>query len=87
LTNKNQDKVSSYIAGEYLFSDGAFESPQNFNRVNLTGKYTNQISEFENLELTASYFTSEWTASGQVPMRSIENGSISRFGAIELMFY
>jgi len=83
LTRKNQTMTSAYIASEFLFSDGPFESSQNFDRINLIGKYNTKLSETENIELTASYFTSEWTASGQVPNRAVRDGSITRFGAID----
>ncbi|MCL5128801.1 TonB-dependent receptor [Algibacter sp. L4_22] len=78
--SKNEN---AYVAIEYLENDGPFDSPQNFNRLNLFGKYTN-ISPLNNkLSLTVSHFTSRWDASGQVPQREVDNGNISRFGAID----
>ena len=69
--SKNEN---AYIAIEYLENDGPFDSPQNFNRLNLFGKYTN-ISPLNNkLSLMVSHFTSRWDASGQVPQREIDNG-------------
>lgn len=78
--SKNEN---AYVAIEYLENDGPFESPQNFNRLNLFGKYTH-ISPLNNkLSLTVSHFTSRWDASGQIPQREVDNGNISRFGAID----
>ncbi|MFD2823982.1 TonB-dependent receptor [Lacinutrix iliipiscaria] len=77
---KNQN---AYIAAEYIASDGPFESPQNFNRLNLFGKYVMYSPENNKLSLTASHFTSRWDASGQIPQREVDNGNISRFGAID----
>ncbi len=80
---KNTKQQHAYIAGEYLISDGPFESPQNFHRLNLMGKYTANFSNNDKLTFLASYFDSEWTASGQIPQRAIDNGLINRFGAID----
>ncbi|MEZ5039498.1 MAG: TonB-dependent receptor plug domain-containing protein [Saprospiraceae bacterium] len=73
----------AYIATEYLLSDGPFISPQNFNRLNLLGKYTTNLPNDGKLTFQASHFSSRWDASGQVPLRAIAAGQISRFGAID----
>ncbi|MEY8868874.1 TonB-dependent receptor [Meridianimaribacter flavus] len=78
--SKNQN---AYIATEYLATDGPFESPQNFNRINVFGKYVAFSSDNSKLSLTASHFTSRWDASGQIPQREVDNGNITRFGAID----
>ncbi len=77
---KNQN---AYVAVEYLANNGPYVSPQNFNRLNLFGKYVSYLPSNDKLTLTASHFTSRWDASGQIPQRSVDNGSISRFGAID----
>ena len=79
-SNENQ---SLYVAGEYLFSDGPFETPQNFNRLNLMGKFTSSIGELDKVSISASFFDSEWDASGQIPVRAVASNRISRFGAID----
>jgi len=80
LKNKNQN---AYIATEYIATDGPFESPQNFSRINLFGKYDSFINNKDRIGLTASHFTSTWDASGQIPNRAVESGLINRFGAID----
>lgn len=80
LSKENQ---SAYIATEYLLNDGPFESPQNFSRINLMGKYTALLKNNDNLSLTISTFTSTWDASGQIPQRAVDDGSITRFGSID----
>ncbi len=79
----NTKNQNAYIAAEYLATDGPFELPQNFNRVNLFGKYVMFSPNNDKLTLTASHFTSRWDASGQVPQREVNNGHITRFGAID----
>lgn len=85
MFNLLEDKLdqNAYLAAEYLESDGPFESPQNFNRLNLFGKYVMYTPDNNKLSLTASHFTSRWDASGQIPQREVDNGNITRFGAID----
>ena len=77
------EKQGAYLAGEYLISNGPFESPQNFSRLNLHGSWTSELSETASLGLSLSHFTSTWDASGQIPQRAVDDGSITRFGAID----
>ncbi|PHI20711.1 TonB-dependent receptor [Lewinellaceae bacterium SD302] len=74
---------SAYIATEFLINDGPFESPQNFVRNNFMGKYNRSLRGGSQLSVMASHFTSQWDASGQIPVREVEAGRISRFGAID----
>lgn len=77
---KNDD---AYVAVEYIEFDGPFESPQNFNRLNIFTKYNTFLKGKDKLTFTASHFTSSWDASGQIPQRAVDNGTITRFGAID----
>lgn len=79
----DREKHGAYIASEYLLSDGPFQTPQNFKRLNLMGKYTGNFSNNQHLTLQASFFDSKWDASGQIPQRAVEQGIIGRFGAID----
>ena len=79
-TQKNSD---AYIATEYIRTDGPFESPQDFDRVNLLGKYTTKVNDRNTVSLSFSTFQSKWDASGQVPLRAVASGQITRFGAID----
>ena len=78
-----QKTQSAYIATEYILTDGPFDSPQNFNRINLIGKYSAILSDNSKFSISASRFSSKWDASGQIPQRLIDNGTISRFGAVD----
>ena len=80
---ENKKNENAYVAIEHIATDGAFESPQNFNRLNVFGKYSVFLKGTDRLTLTASHFTSSWDASGQIPERAVQNGSITRFGAID----
>lgn len=74
---------NAYIATEYFYSDGYFNSPQAYNRFSTFLKYNAAISNNTYLNATVSAFTSRWDASGQIPERAIANGQIDRFGAID----
>ena len=80
---ENTKKDDAYMAVEYIEFDGPFVSPQNFNRLNLFGKYNTYLNGKDMLTVTASHFTSSWDASGQIPERAVNNGTIGRFGAID----
>lgn len=73
----------SYIAAEYLATDGPFDSPQNFDRYNVFGKLTALVSPTAKLGLSVSRFSSKWDASGQIPQRAVNSGMVGRFGAID----
>ena len=79
----NAHNQNGYIATEILATDGPFDSPQNFNRINLFGKYSAFLEDRDIISVTASHFTSAWDASGQIPDRAVRQGLIGRFGAID----
>lgn len=79
----NKPKHKAYIAAEYSLTDGPFESSQNFSRNNFFAKYSGTLSETEKLTVIASHFNSTWDASGQIPQRAVDQGLITRFGAID----
>lgn len=77
------ENSNAYVASELYLTDGPFNSPQNFNRINVMGRYHYKLSGSQELNITASHFQSKWDASGQVPQRAIDQGLIDRFGAID----
>lgn len=76
-------KDNAYVAAEYNYTDGFFESSLNFKRINVFGKYNAHLSDKNLLSFTSSYFTSNWNASGQLPLRAIEANEISPYGSID----
>jgi hypothetical protein len=79
----NQKNQNAYIASEYILTDGPFDSPQNFSRINLLGKYSAILSDNSRFSILASRFLSKWDASGQIPQRLVDDGTISRFGSVD----
>jgi outer membrane cobalamin receptor len=78
-----QEVSSGYLGAEFFRTDGFVDSPQNFSRYNLMSKVTTQFDDNDELTIGASYFASRWDASGQIPTRAVEDGTITRFGSID----
>jgi len=74
---------NGYIAMQYHHSDGPFESPQKFKRMNVFGKYFFQLTPNSKLTMSVGGFTTGWNASGQIPDRAVKQGLIGRFGGID----
>lgn len=83
LFEQNNSRKEGYIAGEYGYNRGYFDMPQNFNKVNIVGKFTHHIADNKTLSVTLSGFHTSWDASGQVPMRAISQGIIGRYGGLD----
>ena len=85
LLNKESEKSRQqfYVAAEYFRSNGFLESPQDFYRFNLMGKYSAWFGNQSQVTITASTFDSKWNASGQIPNRAVQRGMISRLGSID----
>jgi len=74
---------SAYVAAEYSFSNGYFDNPQDFNRLNLVAKYHGHVSPASRLTLTGATFHSKWNHSGQIPDRAVAQGLIGWFGSVD----
>jgi len=83
LLKKNKDKQSAYIAADFNYTDGPTIDKQVFKRLNIFGKYNLSITDNTKLTASLSTFTSKWDASGQVPDRAVNDGTIDRFGSID----
>ena len=78
----NSNNQHAWVASEFLMTDGAFESSQNFNRMNIMGKYSASVNN-NCISVLMSHFKSKWNASGQIPQRAVDAGLISRMGSID----
>jgi hypothetical protein len=84
LNDKAKQKgESAYIAGEANYTDGPFNYPQHFSRLNLFGKYNMNLSSKEKITVELSTFSSQWRSSGEIPERAVDEGLIGRFGFID----
>ncbi|PPZ91249.1 TonB-dependent receptor [Cloacibacterium normanense] len=81
--NKEVKNQSLFLATEAYFTDGYFESPQDFNRFNGMLKYHGKLNDNNFLTAYFSGLSSKWNASGQIPDRAVDDGTIDWFGAID----
>ena len=81
--NKEVKNQSLILATETYFTDGYFDNSQNFNRFNGMLKYHGKLNDNNFLTAYFSALSSKWNASGQIPDRAVEDGTIGWFGAID----
>ncbi|MFV0531074.1 MAG: TonB-dependent receptor [Flavobacteriales bacterium] len=83
ILNDKDGRRNAYLAAEYNYTDGPFEVKQNFNRINIFGKYNQWLTDKDRFSVQFSTFNSAWNASGQIPERAVDQGIIGRFGSID----
>lgn len=75
-------------AGELLLGveiknyDGPWIVPEDTQLFNLFTKYRSTIMDMHS-EMIVTFFSNEWTATDQIPLRAVRSKSISRYGAID----
>lgn len=75
--------VQTVIANEIYFTDGPFDHPDNFMKYNFFGKFTLDPTPDSKLSLWTSFYTGDWDASGQIPLRAVRSGLLDRFGSLD----
>jgi len=83
LLSPTRDRLKTLIAAEGYRNDGPFEHPNGYLRFNIFAKATTDLSENMRLSVWASHYRAEWHGSGEIPVRAVRAGLISRFGAID----
>ena len=85
LLGENADRRNrhAYLASETYYSDGYFDSPQAFRRLNVFGKFSALTDDAQRVTFSVSAFQSSWDASGQIPERAVRSGLIDRFGSVD----
>ncbi len=74
---------NGYLALQYYHSDGPFINREQFQRMNVFGKYFFQLTHNSKLTFSFGGFNTGWNASGQIPERAVKEGLIGRFGALD----
>jgi len=77
------DRVRSLIAAEGYYTNGPFQQDNRYFRGNLLGKATMNPSARSELSVTGTFHKSQWNASGEIPLRAVQDGSLDRFGAVD----
>ncbi|MET0501195.1 MAG: TonB-dependent receptor [Candidatus Binatia bacterium] len=72
-----------YMAFEYFHNDGPFKNPAEYNRYNFYSRINLIANARSNLDFLATYFSTNWNASGEIPSRAVRNREFGRFGAVD----
>ena len=83
LFSPTRDALKTLVAVEYYRSDGPFEHPNGYERLNLFAKARATLSEGMDVTAWASHYQADWHGSGEIPVRAVRAGLISRFGAVD----
>jgi outer membrane receptor protein involved in Fe transport len=83
MFSPTKDKVRTLFAAEGYYTNGPFENDNRYGRVNLLGKITTNLTSRDELSVTGTFQKSQWNASGEVPLRAVNNGAVNRFGAVD----
>jgi TonB dependent receptor/TonB-dependent Receptor Plug Domain len=70
------------LGGEVFSTDGPFANPQDFQRQNLFAKWRAPLGGGD-FELRGTFYTASWNASGQIPERAVDAGTLDRFGSVD----
>jgi outer membrane receptor protein involved in Fe transport len=83
LLSPTRDRVKTLFALEMYTTNGPFDRPQDYQRINGFAKASGALSDNVDASIWASYLWSKWGASGQIPERAVREGLIDRFGSID----
>ena len=83
MFSPTKDKVRTLFAAEGYYTNGPFQNDNRYFRSNLLGKMTTNLTGRDELSLTATFQKSQWNASGEIPLRAVNDGTLDRFGAID----
>jgi len=75
--------VRTLFAAEGYYTNGPFQNDNRYFRANVLGKVTLNPNPRSELGLTGTYHKAQWNASGEIPLRAVNAGTLDRFGAID----
>lgn len=83
MFSPTKDTVRTLFAAEGFYTNGPYEHDNRYFRGNLFGKPTTNLSSRDELSVTGTFLSSKWNASGEIPLRAVEAGTLGRFGAVD----
>src|SRR5437899_4531634 len=83
MFSPTKDRVRTLFAAEGYYTNGPFQNDNRYFRGNLLAKMTTNLTGRDELSLTGTFQKSQWNASGEIPLRAVQDGSLDRFGAID----
>jgi len=76
----NEDSTHAVLAAEAFATDGPFDNPEDLLRFNAYAKVTTTVGPAR-LSVGGSAYGSGWNASGQIPLRAVEDGTLDYWGS------
>jgi outer membrane receptor protein involved in Fe transport len=83
MFSPTKDRVRTLFAAEGYYTNGPFQQDNRYFRGNLLGKMTTNLTGRDELSLTGTFHKAQWNASGEIPLRAVQDGSLDRFGAVD----
>ncbi len=83
MLSPSKEKVRTLFAAEGYYTNGPFQNDNRYFRSNLFGKMTTNLTGRDEFSLTGTFHKAQWNASGEIPLRAVQDGSLDRFGAID----
>lgn len=77
------DKLHPLFAAEVVRTNGPFDNPERFEKLNLYAKLTYDLGDFSKISFGASQYNGSWRASGQLPSRAVDAGLVGFFGSLD----
>jgi outer membrane receptor protein involved in Fe transport len=71
------------FAGQVFGTNGPFDAPEKLKRYSLQASVSQPLGEHSRFTLAATGYSSGWDASGQIPLRAVQEGLIDPFGSID----
>jgi hypothetical protein len=83
MLSPTKEKVRTLFAAEGYYTNGPYQNDNRYFRGNFLAKATMNPTSRSELSLTGTFQKSQWNASGEIPLRAVQDGSLDRFGAID----
>lgn len=83
MLSPTKDKVRTLFATEGYYTNGPFINDNRYFRFNGLAKATMNPTSRSELSLTGTFHQAQWNASGEIPLRAVQAGTLDRFGAID----
>ena len=83
MFSPTKEKIRTLFAAEGYYTNGPYEHDNRYLRTNVLGKMTTNLTGRDELSLKATFQKSKWNASGEIPLRAVQDGTLDRFGSID----
>ncbi len=77
------ERLAPIFAAEIVRTNGPFQNPERFTKLNLYTKLTYDIDSQSTVSFGASQYNGSWSASGQLPTRAVKAGLVDFYGSLD----